>query len=198
MALKETTKNSVHQKLNTERGKKDDASIPSSRIKPVNPKYPQAFNFYFFFFLHFSHIKVMHNRKLNFCSVWVSQEAFLPHVNGMAARHFWKEKMIMQVKRLSGIKGVQIINGTGCKQKSNRKGCKLQWEGICQHTVSISEQHTAHMAKQKDMMWSSQILSTIGTWTPNLLYSTLLKADSHGNYTWDHSQKNQHQWPLIF
>lgn len=40
----------------------------------------------------------------------------------------------MQVKGLSGIKSVEIIDGTGCKQESNRTGCKLQQEGSCQHT----------------------------------------------------------------
>lgn len=36
--------------------------------------------------------KNVDNRKLNFCSAGMSQEAFLPHINGVAARHFWKKK----------------------------------------------------------------------------------------------------------
>lgn len=36
-----------------------------------------------------------------FCSVLVSQEAFLPHVNGMAARHFWKEKAMGEISMYS-------------------------------------------------------------------------------------------------
>lgn len=164
MTLKETTKNSVHPKLNTEKEKRMMQVFPAAELNQWTPNPPRLFNF-----LHFFYTKVIHNRKLNFCSVWVSQEAFLPHVNGMAARHFWKEKMTMQVKRLSGIKSVQVINETGCKQKSNKNRCKLQWEGTCQHTVSISEQHTQCMAKEKIMMWGSEILSMIGTGTPNLL-----------------------------
>lgn len=138
MALKETTKKSVHQKLKTEKGKKDDASYPSSSSRTPNPSR-------LLIFLHFSLTKVIHNRKLNFCSVWMSQEAFLPHVNGMATRHFWKEKMTMQVKRLSGIKSVQVINETGCRQKSNRKRIQVTVRGnLSPHSQHFRAAHTMH------------------------------------------------------
>lgn len=40
------------------------------------------------------------NGKLNFCSAGMSQEAFLPHINGVAARHFWKKKQYQSKRSL--------------------------------------------------------------------------------------------------
>lgn len=115
MALKEATKKyqfTRNSKLGRER--KMMWVFPAAELNQWTPNPSRLFNF-----LHFSHTKAIHNRKLNFCSVWVSQEAFLPHVNGMAARHFWKKTTIL-IKRLSVIKSVQVINETGCRQKSNK------------------------------------------------------------------------------
>lgn len=129
-----------------ERARKMIWVFPAAELNQWTPN-PSRLNF-----LRFSRTKVIHNIKLNFCSVWVSQEAFLPHVNGMAARHFWKEKTTMLVKRLSGIKSVQVINETGCRQKRNKNNATYS-EGEPINTVSISEHHAQGMVEEKIIIW---------------------------------------------
>lgn len=57
----------------------------------------------------------------------------------------------MLVKRLSGIKSVQVINETGCRQKRNKKNATYS-EGEPINTFSISDHHAQGMVEEKIIM----------------------------------------------
>lgn len=60
--------------------------------------------------------KKFKNGKLNFCSAGMSQEAFLPHVNGVAARHFWKRRKDIDHSEVCSWKRA-VIRGQSADEK---------------------------------------------------------------------------------
>lgn len=67
--------------------------------------------------------KNFNNEKLNFCSAGMSQEAFLPHING-AARHFWKKETTSGQRRSQSWKHV-VISGQSADRKVTKQARSL-------------------------------------------------------------------------
>lgn len=89
-------------------------------------------------------IRNFNNGKLNFCSAGMSQEAFLPHINRVAARHFWKRKQQWSHTVWSWKHVVTMDRGQIGKLQ------KVTWVSMretCQHIVNISG--WAHLKMQE-------------------------------------------------
>lgn len=99
--------------------------------------------------------KNFNSGKLNFCSAGMSQEAFLPHINGVAARHFCKRKQ--QRSKMSGAANVLLSVDRVQKGKVTETDTSLL-RGTCQHIVNISGRAHTRNLRMRSIPWWILIL----------------------------------------